>query len=358
MENYRKGLQNLITNAIDIDGGPQQWGVSSYKEVVNKEIEIAGSARQYAQSGSFPYKYDDIKKFMIEHGQDTSENELNYDKYFNDLAQAIEHYQEPKPEIEQKLDHKKLTKEVYDEAIRHQGQAFTSEENLKQYLQEMGQIPVTDKQPFNAQQINLLVAEGIADQNPVLSSVLEKNYISYKNAEAIGAVPVSIKQDNGEYETHVEPVFNLKEIGAPAVAKINQGTVRDYTRFSHEDKKSIMQGYYQQDDKHRNFKATGDPDKDLQVAKNRAADYLAKRQLKIWGKDSKPTFKNLNLEKVQHLDKAGQLKFISDVVKSVKVITNDVKKQLLVNEKQRTAQRVLQHNQALKPVNQTINPKM
>lgn len=350
LDKYEQDLQDLITKEIDEAGGPNEWGLNNYKEVVQKEIAAAGNAREYAQSGTFPFTYQEIDQFMKKH-----ELPADTDKYFNDLAKALENYQEPKKaeELAQEVtdgDGKLLTKDTYREMKEQQNQAFSSEADLKDYFKKVGQIPNTDKQRFNSKQLGLIVAEGLEHEQPVLASTLEEHYISYKGAKAIGALPVTEKKGEN-FETHIEPVFRLQDLGRAAVAKLNQGTVRDYTRFSHDEKKEIMQNYYRQEGKHKTFKATGDPEKDFQIAKNRVADYLAKRQLGVWGKESTPSFTGLNLEKVTSLTKAGISNFMSDTVKASKIITNDAKKQLLSNEKQRAKARAQQYNQS-----QTMKP--
>lgn len=339
---YQADLTQLITNSIDADGGPQAWGGKTHQEVIQREIQAAGGAKEYALSGGFPFSNDDIEKFMLEHGQENSPR-----KYFNDLSLALDNYPGPVPEQEHVLD-----KKVYANSEKHLDEAFSSQAGLQEYLASIGDIPSNERQSFNAKQMNLLVAEGIASQNPVSSSTLENNYISYKGAKAIGAIPVSHKQENGKYVETIESVFNAKELGNAVQAKLHSGTVDDYNRFSHEDKKEIMSSYYQQEGQHRKFKATGDPVQDIQIAKNRAADYLVKRQLKVWGKKSVPNFKDVNLGKVLNLDKKGQNEFMRDVVKSARIISNNVKKTLIHKEQMRVSQRVEQtknQNMAPKP---------
>lgn len=89
-KSYEEALNEMVTKELRDLGKPQDWGVNSYEEVVQKEIKSAGGAREYAKSGTFPYEYSEIEAFMKEHGQ-----EPKADKYFDDLAETLENFRDP-----------------------------------------------------------------------------------------------------------------------------------------------------------------------------------------------------------------------------------------------------------------------
>lgn len=218
-------------------------------------------------------------------------------------------------------------KEAYAQAKTNQQQAFSSVDKLRDYTQMIGSYPQTDKQHYDLDQANVLAAQGLSGKQIITSSALEKNYISYKGKKQVGAVNVTHKDENDKFTEHVEPVFDLSDFDKKARAKMATATIGDYKRYSYEEKKAAKDAFYNQDGNHRSFKATGDPKKDLQVAKNRTADYFANIQLGLWKKTTKPNYDKLNFDPSK-LDVKDQFKFMNDAFKSSRVVTSGVQKQI------------------------------
>lgn len=191
----------------------------------------------------------------------------------------------------------------------------------------IGSYQQTYKQHYDLGQANVLAAQGLSGKQIVTSSALEKNFISYKGKQQVGAVNVTHKDENDKFTEQIEPVFDLNDFDKKARAKMATATIDDYKRYSYEEKKAAKDAFYNQDGNHRSFKATGDPKKDLQVAKNRTADYFANIQLGLWKKTTKPNYDKLNFDPSK-LDVKDQFKFMNDAFKSSRVVTSGVQKQI------------------------------
>ena len=191
----------------------------------------------------------------------------------------------------------------------------------------IGSYQQTYKQHFDLGQANVLAAQGLTGKQIVTSSSLDRNYISYKGKKQIGAVNVTQKEKNDQFVEHIEPVFDLNEFEKKAHAKMATATINDYKRYTYDDKKAAKDAYYDRDGNHRSFKATGDPQKDLQVAKNRTADYFANIQLGHWKKTTKPNYDKLNFDPAK-LAVKDQFKFMNDSIKASRIITTGIQKQI------------------------------
>ncbi|WPC21090.1 hypothetical protein N6G96_07270 [Pediococcus inopinatus] len=218
-------------------------------------------------------------------------------------------------------------RKVYAQAKTNQETAFKSVENLKSYVQMIGSYQQTYKQHYDLGQANVLAAQGLSGKQIVTSSALEKNFISYKGKKQVGAVNVRHKDEHDNFTEHIEPVFDLSDFDKKARAKMATATIDDYKRYSYEEKKAAKDAFYNQDGNHRSFKATGDPKKDLQVAKNRTADYLANVQLGLWKKTTKPNYDKLNFDPSK-IEVKEQFEFMNKAFKSSRIITGGVQKQI------------------------------
>lgn len=234
--------------------------------------------------------------------------------------------------------HKTDLKQIYAQAKINQQQAFANVGNLQNYVQMIGSYQQTYKQHFDLSQANVLAAQGLTGKQIVTSSALERNYISYKGKQQIGAVNVTHKGENGKFNENIESVFDLNEFDKKARAKMATATINDYKRYTYEEKKQVKDNYYQQEGNHRSFKATGDPQKDLQVAKNCTADYLANIQLGLWKRTAKPNYDKLKFDPAKLAIK-DQFEFMDDSIKASRIITTGIQKQIDDNHQARAKAR-------------------
>ena len=324
MKDREKLANKQIKEYIDGKGGPKEFAQDTYKDTLQQLVANKGGVSPLVAEIGAKYAYEHRNEKIPETAFSKDQDKV--------LGDTIKNYKEPAPEVEKG---QFLTKENYQQATKQMNEAFAdkSGEKLSNYYVKSNQIDNLNGQNLNTIQKQLATTEGLGDKQPVLSSTLEKNNISYAGKKAIGALPVYKynPEVKGKFESHIEPVFSRRDLTPIENQRLTKGSLNhDNQAYGFQSKNQGIKDFYKEN--HRKFKATGDPATDVQVAKNRLADYQARRELGIvTNKPSQaPRLNDLNLEKLPQTNKE-QSQFLRDVNRSANMISKDVKKQIDVS---------------------------
>lgn len=282
------------------------------------QSEAAMSKDEFAQAQnniqSLPIDQHQVQKAL-------DEGKIRWDR-IRDLP-SDQYKDRQVPEKDQKLgDTFKLSKEILQSA-------FNSPEQLAKYVDKG-----TKLQHFDSRQQAELIAQGQSRGTLATIDRLEKNYISYKNETPVATIHGS--------DGNLKPVFDVTSFtkkqylyqGKPvrstaaqvAKGRLLQNTIKNYKRYSHEDKSDALDNFYKEN--HRVFKPNGEKEHDLQVVKNLLAEHIAKKQMGLLKSDTLPTLpKGLAPDLLHDISNfQAQRDVMTDILRQSRIITTSVQR--------------------------------